>query len=145
KQVAAKPCRFCGTELQHTFVDLGMSPLCETYPAPADLNRGEVFYPLHVYVCSNCFLVQLEEYESRESIFSDYPYFSSFSDSWLKHCENYCEKMTRRFGLNERSLVVEAASNDGYLLQPFFRRNVPVLGIEPAANVAKVAIEKGMP
>jgi SAM-dependent methyltransferase len=145
KQVAAKPCRFCGTELQHTFVDLGMSPLCETYPAPADLNRGEVFYPLHVYVCSNCFLVQLEEYESRESIFSDYPYFSSFSDSWLKHCENYCEKMTRRFGLNERSLVVEAASNDGYLLQYFVRRNVPVLGIEPAANVAKVAIEKGVP
>jgi hypothetical protein len=145
KQVATKPCRFCGTELQHTFVDLGMSPLCETYPAPADLNRGEVFYPLHVYVCSNCFLVQLEEYESRESIFSDYPYFSSFSDSWLKHCENYCEKMTRRFGLNERSLVVEAASNDGYLLQYFVRRNVPVLGIEPAANVAKVAIEKGVP
>lgn len=145
KQIATKPCRFCGANLQHTFVDLGMSPLCETYPSAAELNRGEVYYPLCVYVCANCFLVQLEEYQSRESIFTDYPYFSSYSDSWLKHCENYCDKMSKRFGLNERSLVVEVASNDGYLLQYFVRRNVPVLGIEPAANVAKVAIEKGVP
>ena len=145
QQVATKPCRFCGVNLQHTFVDLGMSPHCETYPSAAEFNRGEIFYPLHVYVCSNCFLVQLEQYESRESIFSDYPYFSSFSDSWLKHCENYCDELTKRIGLNEKSLVVEVASNDGYLLQYFVRRNVPVLGIEPAANVAKVAVAKGVP
>jgi 2-polyprenyl-3-methyl-5-hydroxy-6-metoxy-1,4-benzoquinol methylase len=144
-EILAKPCRFCGANLQHTFVDLGMSPLCETYPSVVELNRGEVFYPLHVYVCADCFLVQLQEYESREAIFGDYPYFSSFSDSWLKHCENYCDKSIRRFGLNEKSTVVEVASNDGYLLQFFVHRNVPVLGIEPAANVAKVAIDKGVP
>jgi SAM-dependent methyltransferase len=145
QQVATQPCRFCGTNLEHTFVDLGMSPHCETYPSAAEFNRGEIYYPLHAYVCSNCFLVQLEQYESRESIFSDYPYFSSFSDSWLKHCEDYCDKMTKRIGLNEKSLVVEVASNDGYLLQYFVQRNVPVLGIEPAANVAKVAVAKGVP
>jgi SAM-dependent methyltransferase len=144
-QTAAKPCRFCGTGLQRTFVDLGMSPLCETYPAPADLNRGEVYYPLHVYVCDRCWLVQLEEYESAENIFSDYAYFSSYSDSWLKHCDKYCEAMKFRFGLGSQSSVVEVASNDGYLLQYFVKRCVPVLGIEPAANVAKVAVEKGVP
>ncbi len=96
-----------------------MSPLCETYPSVADFNRGEVYYPLHVYVCENCFLVQLEQYESAENIFGDYAYFSSYSDSWLKHCENYCDKMAKRFGLNEKSFVVEVASNDGYLLQYF--------------------------
>jgi len=122
-----------------------MSPLCETYPSAAELNRGEVYYPLHVYVCEQCFLVQLEEYENRENIFSDYPYFSSYSDSWLRHCENYCYKMMRRLGLGEQSFVVEVASNDGYLLQYFVRRRVQVLGIEPAANVAKVAVEKGVP
>jgi SAM-dependent methyltransferase len=122
-----------------------MSPLCETYPSAADLNRGEVYYPLHVYVCDECFLVQLEEYESAESIFSDYAYFSSYSDSWLKHADTYCEKMMTRIGLNEQSFVVEVASNDGYLLQYFVKRDVPVLGIEPASNVAKVAVEKGVP
>lgn len=140
-----KPCRFCGADLRRTFVDLGMSPLCETYPSPAEFNRGEVYYPLHVYVCEQCFLVQLEEYENAENIFSEYAYFSSYSDSWLKHAENYCDKMISRFGLGGRSFVVEVASNDGYLLQYFVRRNVPVLGIEPAANVAKVAVEKGVP
>jgi SAM-dependent methyltransferase len=140
-----KICRFCGSGLKRTFVNLGMSPLCETYPSVEDLNRGEVYYPLHVFVCEDCFLVQLEEYESREAIFSDYAYFSSYSDSWLKHCEKYCEKMIQRFGLSERNFVVEVASNDGYLLQYFVRRNVPVLGIEPAANVAKVAMQKGVP
>ena len=145
ESVAVKPCRFCGADLQHTFVDLGMSPLCETYPAPADLNRGEIYFPLHVYVCSKCFLVQLEEYESPENIFSDYAYFSSYSESWLKHADTYCANMQSRFGLGEESFVVEVASNDGYLLQYFVRRNVPVLGIEPAANVARVAIEKGIP
>jgi SAM-dependent methyltransferase len=143
--VVTRPCRFCGANLQRTFVDLGLSPLCETYPGPADLNRGEMYYPLHVYVCGQCFLVQLEEYESAESIFSDYAYFSSYSDSWLKHSENYCNKMIDRFGLKERNFVVEVASNDGYLLQYFVQKNVPVLGIEPARNVAKVAVEKGVP
>src|SRR5580693_7527009 len=142
---ARKACRFCGAALHRTFVDLGMSPLCETYPSAADLNRGETYYPLHVYVCEKCFLVQLEEYESAENIFSDYAYFSSYSDSWLKHCDSYCDKMTKRFGLGRQSFVVEVASNDGYLLQYFVQRDVPVLGIEPAANVAKVAVEKGVP
>ncbi|MGA9144691.1 MAG: class I SAM-dependent methyltransferase [Candidatus Acidiferrales bacterium] len=144
-QGATKACRFCGGEVSKTFVDLGTSPLCESYPSAADLNRGEVFYPLHVYVCGRCFLVQLEEYESAENIFSDYAYFSSFSDSWLKHAENYCSKMVNRFRLGTQSLVVEVASNDGYLLQYFVQKKVPVLGIEPAANVAKVAVEKGVP
>ena len=143
--VATKLCRFCGANLQQTFIDLGLSPLCETYPAPAELNHGEKYYPLHVYVCGHCFLVQLDQYESAENIFSDYAYFSSFSDSWLKHSENYCNKMIGRFGLNEQSFVVEVASNDGYLLQYFVQQNVPALGIEPAANVAKVAVEKGVP
>src|SRR5579862_9455459 len=143
--VSAKACRFCGSGLQRTFVDLGLSPLCETYPAASDFQRGEHYYPLHVYVCESCFLVQLEEYESAENIFSDYAYFSSYSDSWLKHAETYCDKMTRQFGLGAQSFVVEVASNDGYLLQYFVRRNIPVLGIEPAANVASVAVEKGVP
>lgn len=145
QQAATKRCRFCGAGLQRTFVDLGLSPLCETYPSVTDFNRGEVYYPLHVYVCENCFLVQLEQYESAENIFGDYAYFSSYSDSWLKHCEDYCHKMAKRFRLNERSFVVEVASNDGYLLQYFARQQVPMLGIEPAANVANVAVEKGVP
>jgi SAM-dependent methyltransferase len=144
-KVAAKPCHFCGSGRRRTFIDLGMSPLCESYLAAADLNRGETFYPLHVYVCEECLLVQLEEYQSVENIFSDYAYFSSFSDSWLKHADKYCGEMTKRFGLNEKSFVVEVASNDGYLLQYFVQRNIPVLGIEPAANVAKVAVEKKVP
>ncbi len=145
RNTAAKPCRFCGASLEKTFVDLGMSPLCETYPSMAELNRGEVFYPLHVYVCEKCFLVQLEEFESPENIFSDYLYFSSYSDSWLEHCENYTAQMIERFGLGPNNFVVEVASNDGYLLQYFVKRGVPVLGIEPASNVAKVAEEKGVP
>jgi SAM-dependent methyltransferase len=122
-----------------------MSPLCENYPAAPDFKKGEIYYPLHVYTCERCFLVQLEEYERAEKIFSDYPYFSSYSDSWLKHCERYCEKMVARFDLDRSSFVLEVASNDGYLLQYFVRQQVPVLGIEPAGNVAKVAIEKGVP
>jgi SAM-dependent methyltransferase len=145
QQIAARPCRFCGTALRRTFVDLGMSPLCETYPAATDFNRGEMFYPLHVQVCENCFLVQLGEYEAPDKIFSDYPYFSSYSDSWLKHAQKYCDKMVDRFRFNQRSFVVEVASNDGYLLQYFGKHGVPVLGIEPAANVAQVATEKGIP
>ena len=145
RYTSLKPCRSCGAELHKTFVDLGMSPLCETYPAVKDLNRGEMFYPLHVFVCEQCFLVQLEEFESPENIFSDYPYFSSYSDSWLKHCENYTARMIDRFALGPQSFVVEVASNDGYLLQYFVKKGIPVLGIEPAANVAKVAVEKGVP
>jgi len=145
QEAATKRCRFCGAGLKRTFVDLGMSPLCESFLSAADLNRGEMFYPLHVYVCEKCFLVQLEQYESPENIFSDYAYFSSYSDSWLKHAENYCRKMTARFGLTGKSLVIEIASNDGYLLQYFVKSHIPALGIEPAANVAKVAVEKGVP
>ena len=144
-QTTIKACRFCGAGLETTFVDLGMSPLCETYPSVAELNRGEIYYPLHVYVCEKCWLVQLEEYESAESIFSDYAYFASYSDSWLKHCEKYCNEMKARFGLGKQSFVAEVASNDGYLLQYFVGMGIPALGIEPAANVAKAAIEKGVP
>jgi len=144
-QTTTKTCRFCRAGLRQTFVDLGMSPLCETYPSIAELNQGEVYYPLHVYICEKCWLVQLEEYESAESIFSEYAYFASYSDSWLKHCEKYCNDMKIRLGLHEKSFVAEVASNDGYLLQYFVRQGVPVLGIEPAANVARAAIEKGVP
>ena len=138
-------CRFCKTELRHTFVDLGMSPLCESYLRPDQLNQMEAFYPLHVFVCDRCFLVQLQEYVNPENIFVEYAYFSSFSDSWLEHCRNYSGQMTERFGLNTQSLVVEVASNDGYLLQYFVEKKIPVLGVEPAANVAKVAIDRGIP
>ncbi|MGD0123939.1 MAG: class I SAM-dependent methyltransferase [Terriglobia bacterium] len=141
----AKSCRFCGAELKLTFVDLGMSPLCETYPSTHDFERGEVYYPLHVQLCERCLLVQLGEYQSRENIFTEYPYFSSYSDSWLQHAQSYCDKMVAELGLTQQSFVIEVASNDGYLLQNFVRRQVPVLGIEPAANVAKVAVEKGVP
>lgn len=145
KVCGVRTCRFCGAGLERSFIDLGMSPLCETYPAKEDLNHGETYYPLHAMVCEKCWLVQLGEYESPEEIFSNYPYFSSYSDSWLRHCDKYCETMKERFRLNESSFVVEVASNDGYLLQYFISRNVPVLGIEPAANVASVAREKNIP
>jgi SAM-dependent methyltransferase len=138
-------CRFCSSPLSQTFVDLGTSPLCESYLSKDDLSAGEVHYPLHAYVCGTCFLVQLEEFESPATIFSNYAYFSSYSDSWVKHANDYCGKMVERFGLNENSFVIEAASNDGYLLQHFVKRGIPVLGIEPAVNVAKVAVEKGVP
>jgi len=138
-------CRFCGTKLEHTFVDLGMSPLCESYLSSSHLNQMEPFYPLHVYVCANCFLVQLEAYVSPEHIFSDYAYFSSYSDSWLAHAKAYTDQMTDRFSIGDRSLVVEVASNDGYLLQYFVQKGMPVLGIEPAANVAPEAVKRGVP
>jgi hypothetical protein len=138
-------CRFCGTALKHTFVDLGMSPLCESYVSTSQLNQMEPFYPLHVYVCENCFLVQLEEYVKPEAIFTEYAYFSSYADSWLKHVQSYTDMIVRRFKLGVQSFVVEIASNDGYLLQYFVEKGIPSLGIEPAANVAKVAIQKGIP
>lgn len=137
-------CRFCGETLRHTCVDLGMSPLCESYISHDQLNQMEPFYPLHVYVCDSCFLVQLEEYVEPEDIFTEYAYFSSFSDDWLKHSKAYVKKMMDTFKLNQNSLVIEVASNDGYLLQYFVARKIPVLGIEPARNVAKVATEKGV-
>ncbi|MBD2532168.1 methyltransferase domain-containing protein [Nostoc flagelliforme FACHB-838] len=138
-------CMFCGTGLQHTFVDLGMSPPCESYRSLKQLNEVEPFYPLHVYVCEECFLVQLQEYISPENIFSNYAYFSSYSDSWLQHARKYVDLVIERFQLNSKSQVIEIASNDGYLLQYFVAKDIPALGIEPAANVAEVAINKGVP
>jgi C-methyltransferase C-terminal domain/Putative zinc binding domain/Methyltransferase domain len=139
------PCRFCGAPLRHVFVDLGMSPLCETFLLPAELNRMEPFYPLKVWVCDRCFLVQLQEYVSPAEIFTEYAYFSSYSSSWLRHARDYTEMAIARFGLGGASRVVEIASNDGYLLQHFVEHGIPVLGVEPAANVAKAAVEKGIP
>ena len=138
-------CRFCAAPLDLSFADLGMSPPSNSYLEAEDLNRMERFYPLHAWVCTKCFLVQLEEFETPEQIFSDYAYFSSYSESWLAHARAYVEKVSRRFGFGQSSFAVEIASNDGYLLQYFVERGVPVLGIEPAANVAAVAEKKGVP
>jgi SAM-dependent methyltransferase len=138
-------CRFCAQPLEHVFADLGMSPLANSYLAADQLAAMEPFYPLLAYVCSGCLLVQLEEFETPDRIFSDYAYFSSYSTTWLEHSKDYVERMTDRFGLDESSHVVELASNDGYLLQYFHARHIPVLGIEPAANVAKLALQKGIP
>ena len=138
-------CLFCGKPLRHSLVDLGMSPLCESYVSREQLNQMELFYPLHALVCDGCFLVQLDEYVSPEHIFTEYAYFSSYSDSWVTHMEKYTEMIIERFGLNAGSFVVEVASNDGYLLQHFVARKIPVLGIEPAANIAEVAEKKGIP
>lgn len=137
-------CRFCDTALTQTFVNLGMSPLCEDFVKPGKLNEMERFYPLHVYVCPECFLVQLEEFVSPEEIYRDYSYFSSYSDSWLDHSRRYTEHIIGRLDLNKGSLVAELASNDGYLLQFFRQKQIPVLGIEPAHTVAAAAREKGI-
>jgi SAM-dependent methyltransferase len=138
-------CRFCSTALTHSFCDLGMSPLSNAFVPAEKLNSMEPFYPLHAFVCDNCYLVQLDEFESPEEIFSDYVYFSSYSDSWLEHSRRYTEMMTQRLGLDDKSQVIEIASNDGYLLQYFADGGMPVLGVEPAANVAAAAIDKGIP
>lgn len=138
-------CRNCGVALRHTFVDLGMSPLCETYLTRDQLNSMEPFFPLHVFVCDQCWLVQLQEYVSPDNIFSEYAYFSSFSDSWLQHARAYVEMISKRLALRTEEQVVEIASNDGYLLQHFVARGQNVLGVEPAANIARVAEEKGVP
>jgi len=138
-------CRFCGAPLRHTFVDLGMSPLCETLIAPDRLNAMEPFYPLHVQVCEHCFLVQLQEFVAPEHIFGEYAYFSSYSSSWVAHARRYAHGAIERFGLGPAHQVMEIASNDGYLLQHFVAAGIPVLGVEPAANVARVAIERGVP
>jgi SAM-dependent methyltransferase len=135
----------CGKELAHSFVDLGMHPLCESF-VPADrLDGMEPFFPLHTYVCDICFLVQLKEYVSPDEIFTEYAYFSSYSTSWVEHARSYCHMIKDRLDLGGDSLVVELASNDGYLLQHFLPLGVPVLGIEPAENVAKEAVAKGVP
>ena len=141
----AQRCRLCGDRLAHTFVDLGVSPLCESFLSADQLDAMEPFFPLHVMVCGTCFLVQLREYVSPKQIFTEYAYFSSYSTSWVAHAKAYCEMIKERLGLGTGSLVVELASNDGYLLQHFPPLGVPVLGIEPAANVAKIAIEQGIP
>jgi SAM-dependent methyltransferase len=138
-------CRFCARPLTQTFVDLGVSPLCESFLPAEALARMEPFYPLHVYVCGQCFLVQLEEFVAPGDIFSEYAYFSSYSDSWVEHARRYCRLMMDRYVIGPGKRVVEIASNDGYLLQHFVAAGVTVLGIEPAANVAAVAREKGVP
>ncbi len=143
--VSSADCRFCGTRLQQTFVDLGMSPPCQTHITPEQLNQMEAFYPLHVWVCHECFLVQLEEYVAPSDIFSEYAYFSSYSKSWVEHARRYSDQMISRFRLGPQSKVMEIASNDGYLLQHFVAAGIPCLGIEPAANVAQAAKDKGIP
>ena len=142
--MSAPPCRFCAAPLQHSFADLGMSPLSNAFLQREQLGKMEPFYPLHAFVCERCLLVQLEQFERPENIFSNYAYFSSYSVSWLDHARQYVEKMAERFTLGAESLVVEIASNDGYLLQYFQVKGIPVLGLEPARNVAKVAQEKGI-
>jgi 2-polyprenyl-3-methyl-5-hydroxy-6-metoxy-1,4-benzoquinol methylase len=141
----AAGCRFCGDTLRHTFIDLGMSPLANRYLKPSQLSEMEPFYPLHAYVCGSCLLVQLKSFETPDRIFSEYAYFSSYVDMLVTQAKQYTDEVVRRLSLNERSHVVEIASNDGYLLQFFVARGIPVLGIEPAANVAKAATEKGIP
>ena len=138
-------CRSCGAGLARPFLDLGMSPLANSYLRPQDLGSAESFYPLQVHVCERCWLVQLDEFETPATIFTDYAYFSSYSASWLAHARQYAEAIAGRLALDGSSLVVEVASNDGYLLRNFRERGIPVLGIEPARNVAKVAIEAGIP
>lgn len=138
-------CRFCKTTLEHEFIDLYNAPASNSFLTREQLDEPETFYPLKVFVCHQCFLVQIDEYKSSEAIFnSEYVYFSSYSTSWLAHAKRYVEAMTERFGLNEHSLVVEIASNDGYLLQYFGEKKVPVLGIEPTANTAEAARQKGI-
>jgi SAM-dependent methyltransferase len=138
-------CRFCRSPLEHLFADLGMSPLANSFLTPEQANGMEPFYPLRAFVCENCLLVQVEEFETPERIFGNYSYLSSYSSTWLQHSRHYVEQMVDLLSLGPNSRVVELASNDGYLLQYFFKRQIPVLGIEPAANVAAVAIEREIP
>jgi hypothetical protein len=138
-------CRYCKTELKHVFIDLVNSPPSNSFLSAEQLHDPEVFYPLKVFTCHRCFLVQIDEYKKSDAIFNnEYVYFSSYSTSWLAHAKAYTDRMTERFGLDARSLIVEVASNDGYLLQYFRDKKIPVLGIEPTANTAKVAMEKGI-
>lgn len=134
-------CRFCSKPLNLTFVDLGVQPLCEDFVRPEKFNEAESHYPLHAYICEKCFLVQLEEFVSPSEIYADYAYFSSYSDTWLNHARDYSDLMREKFNLDNQNLVAELASNDGYLLQYFKDKNIPVLGIDPAEDTAKAAIE----
>lgn len=143
--MSAPECRLCGAQLTHTFVDLGMSPPCESYLEADQLDTGEIFYPLHVRVCPECLLVQLPAYLTGEEIFSHYAYFSSFSDSWVAHAKHFVDAAVHRLNLADDSFVVEVASNDGYLLQHTVALGIRSLGIEPAANVAESAIAKNVP
>ena len=138
-------CRFCGKPLHHVFADLGVQPFCETYLELDQLNKMEPFYQLLVYLCNNCFLVQLNDSMSPKQLFSEYSYFSSQSKGWLQHAEKYAQMIIAKLNLNEKSQVIEIGSNDGYLLQFFARRGIPVIGVEPAANVASEATRKGIP
>lgn len=138
-------CRFCSKPLESTFADLGVQPLCESYLSADQLNKMEPSYPLHVYFCKHCFLVQLEGSITPQDIYRKYAYFSSSSKGWLKHCESYADMITKKLGLNSNNQVVEVASNDGYMLQFFGQRNIPILGIEAASNVADEALKKGIP
>lgn len=138
-------CRFCDLELKHVFVNLGKTPLANSYIKKEELNKEEKYYPLRVFVCSSCLLVQLEEFESPKKIFTEYAYFSSYSEKWLYHVKSFVHEVTKRFNLNEQSKVVEIASNDGYMLQFFKEKGIPVLGIEPASNISKIANDKGIP
>jgi len=138
-------CRICDSDIKKYFLSLGNSPLSNSYLKKEELNKMEPYYPLDLFFCEKCFLVQLDEFEKARNIFSDeYAYFSSYSESWLSHCEKYTKMMIDRFGYSSDSFVIEIASNDGYLLQYFKKNGVPVLGIEPTANTARVAIEKGI-
>jgi SAM-dependent methyltransferase len=138
-------CRLCGAPLRHTVVNLGMSPPCEKIVLPHEIDEAEEYFPLHVMVCEECLLVQLREYVRPDAIFSEYAYFSSYSTSWVEHARRYAEMIAGRLELGPQSFVVELASNDGYLLQHFLPLGIPVLGIEPAANVAEAARAKGVP
>lgn len=143
--MATPLCRLCSAELTRTFVDLGMSPPCESYLGEGEIDRGEVFYPLHVRVCAECLLVQLPAYIPADEIFSYYAYFSSYSDSWVEHAKTFVGAAVDRLSLGDGAFIVEVASNDGYLLQHAVAREIRSLGIEPAANVAEAALEKGVP
>lgn len=138
-------CRFCDSELKHIFVDLGKTPLANSYLKKEELEKKENHYPLRVFVCSKCFLVQLEEFKSPNEIFSEYAYFSSFSEKWLEHAQKFVENTIDRFNLNNQSKVLEIASNDGYMLQFFKERKIPVLGVEPAVNISNIANDRGIP
>jgi hypothetical protein len=137
-------CRFCGSPLQTTFVDLGTSPLCQSHLEPDDLNKAEQFFPLQVFICDKCLLIQLPEHVHPETIFTEYAYFSSYADTFVDHMKAYADMIVGRFGLDHTSQVIEIASNDGYLLQFFLPKGIPVIGIEPAANVARAAVDKGV-
>jgi len=143
-EIAALDCRFCGTRLRHSFVDLGLSPLCEKYVHARDLNAPEAFYPLHAFVCHRCFLVQVGKYAGPAEIFGNYHYLSSCSTSWLQHCREYAFSIKSRLSLGRKSAVVELGSNDGYLLQYFALQGIPAYGVEPAENVAEIARRRGV-